>query len=172
MWKLAQPFRRPVLVFLKHFHTTTKNERLASLCDTQEAQTRGTYMCWIISLLCCVSLSVCQFPFSPELLLMLGFIILPVEFPMALFVELPLAFIGALPMAFIEPPMFGMPPLSEFPIGMFMEFPMGIIELLFIELFMEVSIEPLIEFPYCWLRPPEAEDIIGSCVCCIDGIPM
>jgi hypothetical protein len=92
---------------------------------------------------------------------MLLFIILPVEAPMELLAEFPIEFIELLPIAaFIGPPVFGIPPFMEFPI---------IIELLFIELFIELPIG----FPmYGWLRPLEEEAIIGSCGCCIDGIPI
>ena len=81
-----------------------------------------------------MSLSVCQFPFSPE-----GGPELDIEFPIEPLIELPIAL-------FIEE-------LKEPPILLFMEFPIGPgIELfmgptMFIGLFMEEFIEGGIEFP-------------------------
>ena len=125
-----------------------------------------TYMCWIMSLLCCVSRSVCQPPLRPELLFMLLLIMLFEGFPIELVPEFPRLFIELLPIAeFVLPPIFGSEPFNEFPILIFIEFPIDIIWLLFMELSIDVPI-------YCWLRPLEDEVIIESCDCWIDGIPM
>ena len=85
-----------------------------------------------------MSLSVCQFPFSPE-----GGPELDIEFPIEPLIELPIAL-------FIEEPK--EPPIVLF-MELFMEFPIGPgIELfmgptMFIGLFMEEFIEGGIEFP-------------------------